>query len=86
MAEKSTPKFRLPVKKCIKIVVPKEQFDRRSFRWTPLANGGAILIGCPQGQWDNRIRRCKVGTRAHEIVIPPKPSGRCKDRSYTRKA
>ena len=85
MAEKRAPKFHLPVKKCVKVVNPKDLFDRRSFRWIPLANGGAILIGCPKGSWMSGANRCKVGTRAHEIVIPPKASGRCKDRSYRRK-
>ena len=77
------PKFHLPKAKCERIVAPKEDFDKGSFRWTPLKNGGAVLIGCPTGKWLAKRERCAVGTRAHAIVLPAGSSGRCKA-SYRR--
>lgn len=71
-------KFHLPKAKCEKIITPKSEFDSRSFRWTQLKNGGAVLIGCPAGKWLASKARCAVGTRAHAIVLPANPSGRCK--------
>ena len=72
------PKFHLPAAKCERIVAPKEDFDKASFRWTKLKNGGAVLIGCPTGKWLKREERCTAGTRAHAIVLPANPTGRCK--------
>lgn len=73
------PKFQLPKDKCKMTVLPKSDFDPKSFRWIPTGSG-AILIGCPKGEWGGR--RCKVGTRAHEIIRAA-AGGKCR-RGYKR--
>ena len=75
--------FKLPKKKCVKTVKAKSAFDKRSFRWTK-QKGVYALIGCPKGQWMPKARRCKVGTRAHELAFARKKNGSCPVR--TRKA
>jgi len=62
------PAFRIPKSKCREVVEPKSSFDRRSFRWVK-SGKGRILIGCPVGEWMPRSKRCRVGTRAHEVVM-----------------
>jgi len=52
---------------CKEVVAPKSKFDKRSFRWKK-SGRGLILIGCPKGKWNARTQRCKVGTRAHEVL------------------
>ncbi len=82
---KRRPKFRIPEKKCKRTIEPKEAFDRRSFRWVK-SGEGRILIGCPKGKWDARSESCRVGTRAHEVVVAQK-SGHCRvDYTKVRKA
>ena len=27
-----------------------------------------ILVGCPKGAWQPRLARCRVGTRAYEVI------------------
>ena len=54
---------------CEKTDKPKRAFDPRSFRWTQRGRVW-ILIGCPKGSWMPRTARCKVGTRAHKIMVP----------------
>jgi hypothetical protein len=76
---RSTPKFSLPKDKCKMVVNPKSMFDSKSFRWIPTASG-AILIGCPKGEWGGK--KCKVGTRAHEIIRAIH-DGKCR-RGYKR--
>jgi len=65
----------------IEKVKPKEYFDPRSFRTLcpecpqkrcalcppELACATRIIIGCPSGQWDEEVKRCKVGTETHVI-------------------
>ena len=68
-------KFTLPKDKCERIIVPKSEFDPKSFRWVKTAKGG-VLIGCESGKWDAGTSRCKVGTRAHAVVIA-KTGGKC---------
>lgn len=54
---------------CSKIKARKSAFDPRSFRWIQRGRTW-LLIGCPKGQWASRKKRCKVGTRAYEILEP----------------
>jgi hypothetical protein len=68
-------KFHLPKNKCERIVVPKSEFDKRSFRWVKTVKGG-VLIGCENGKWDAGKNRCKVGTRAHAVIVR-KVGGAC---------
>jgi len=78
------PECRFEVEK----VKPKEFFDPRSFRTLcpecpqkrcalcppELACATRIIIGCPSGQWDEEVKRCKVGTETHVIYHgKPKP-------------
>lgn len=61
--------FKIPRKKKVQKLLPKSYFDQRSFRW--IKSGKArILIGCPKGKWSPKKQRCRVGTRAYEIVRP----------------
>jgi hypothetical protein len=48
---------------------PPGQFDRRSFR--VLTQGAhRVIVGCPKGKWDPRLKACKVGTVAQAILHP----------------
>lgn len=62
--------------KCIRRQAPLDSFDRRSIR-TVLRGKARILIGCPVNQWMPRKQRCKVGTRAYEVITPA-VNGRCR--------
>lgn len=75
-----SPKFRLPKSKCERVVVPKEKFDPKSFRWVQTVKG-AVLIGCPKGKFKGA--KCSVGTMAHSIVLRARANGSCKA-SYKR--
>lgn len=59
--------------KCVQVKNPLSSFDRRSIR-TVARGSTRILIGCPKGAWQARKQRCKVGTRAYEVITP----GRCR--------
>lgn len=54
---------------CAKFENPRKLFDRRSFRWSPLKDHSRVLIGCPKGEWNDRTKRCRVGTKAHKIYL-----------------
>jgi len=54
---------------CSEEIAPKGEFDPRSFRVLKVG-AHRITIGCPKGQWDPEINRCKVGTRAHSLWHP----------------
>jgi hypothetical protein len=69
------PAFRLPKSKCEKKVAPTKAFDPKSFRWVK-SGKGFVMVGCPKGQWAPRLKRCKVGLRAHAVVTASK-GGRC---------
>lgn len=69
--------------KCIRVERPLTSFDRRSIR-TITRGAARILIGCPKGQWMPRRQRCKVGTRAYEIITPA-VGGRCRRGSKRRR-
>jgi hypothetical protein len=62
---------------CRETKAAKRDFDARSFRWIKRGRSW-LLIGCPRGQWQPRKARCKVGTRAYEVLAPTPRSGRCK--------
>lgn len=62
--------------KCVRVERPLAAFDRRSIR-TVIHGKARILIGCPKGRWMPRKRRCKVGTRAYEVITPA-VRGRCR--------
>ena len=53
--------------RCARVIVPKNKFDSRSFRWKR-SGKGRVLIGCPKGEWDAHRVNCRVGTRAHVVV------------------
>jgi hypothetical protein len=61
---------------CRSVKAPKRTFDPRSFRWIQRGRSW-ILIGCPKGQWQPRKQRCRVGTRAHEVLAAVSKGGRC---------
>lgn len=45
-------------------------FDPRSFRVIDPGRKGhtKLIIGCPKGEWDERRKRCRVGTRLQSIL------------------
>ena len=53
--------------KCVKVEHPKSTFDPRSFR-TLVRGNTRILVGCPKGEWQPRLERCRVGMRAYEVI------------------
>jgi hypothetical protein len=61
---------------CERTEAPRKRFDDRSFRWVKRGKTW-LLIGCPAGKWSPSKKRCRVGTRAHKVLVPA-PRGRCK--------
>lgn len=53
------------------VINPKDKFDRKSFR-TLVRGTHRIVIGCPKGHYDERKKRCKIGTMAQKILKPVK--------------
>lgn len=53
-------------------VVPKEFFDKRSFRVKNVDpdRNIKITIGCPLGKFNPKKKRCNVGTRTQKIMYP----------------
>ena len=47
-----------------------KKFDKRSFRIKKLPNGIELVIGCPAGKWDEKTKRCSIGTRTQAMLIP----------------
>ncbi len=60
---------------CKIVKKPSKDFDKRSFRTIKKDKGVRIIIGCPKGKWDDKKKRCKVGTRVQKILYP---KSRCK--------
>lgn len=65
----STKKKKNPYRKTRlhKKLASKEEFDRRSFRYKRVGNK-LVLVGCPKGKWDEKRKKCKVGTKAQKIL------------------
>jgi hypothetical protein len=76
MAKKMTGTF------CERTEMPRSRFDDRSLRWVKRGQNW-ILIGCPKGKWAARAERCRVGTKAHKVLVKTKKGSRCK-RGETR--
>jgi len=63
---------------CERELASKGEFDRRSFRYKKSGKSW-LLIGCPKGKWSakgtktvkgkRKKGRCRVGTRAHKILV-----------------
>lgn len=53
-------------------VAPKEFFDKRSFRVKNVdpKRNIKITIGCPIGKFNDKRKRCNVGTRTQKIMYP----------------
>lgn len=62
---------------CERTEEPRGSFDKRSFRWVQRGKNW-ILVGCPKGSWQARKKRCKVGTRAHKVLVRAPRGKRCK--------
>lgn len=62
--------------KRIRIKSPKI-FDKRSFRIKDVGREGftKIIIGCPRGKWDDKKKRCKVGTQTQAVLLNRKDFG-----------
>jgi len=43
-------------------------FDKRSFRVKQVSKNVKIVIGCKKGKWDNKRKRCKIGTRVQKTM------------------
>ncbi len=50
----------------------KRIFAPGSFRTKKLKGGKRLITACPRGHWNRRSKRCKVGTRAYELLTPRK--------------
>jgi len=56
-----------------KVIENKENFDQDSFRvilWGK--KGKKATMGCPEGEWMPRKKRCKVAMRPQKIMTPKK--------------
>jgi hypothetical protein len=71
MAKQITGRF------CERKLVPKRSFDVRSFRWKKKGKNW-LLIGCPKGKWAPQAGRCKVGTKAHVLLVAARGKGLCR--------
>lgn len=67
---KTKTKTRCQVNFCRETLNPPGGYDRRSFRMKKLAKGKSVLVACPVGKWDQKKKRCRVGTRTHAILRP----------------
>lgn len=56
---------------CEEKLAAKSGFDKRSFRYKKSGKAW-VLIGCPKGKWNAKAKRCRVGTRAHKLLAPPR--------------
>lgn len=56
---------------CEEKISVKSKFDKRSFRYKKSGKAW-LIIGCPRGKWNTKTKRCKVGTRAHKLLAPPR--------------
>ena len=63
-------------RKCERRVKAKSAFAKKSFRWVG-SGKGRVLVGCPKGKWSERSGRCKVGLRAHAVIVARKKGGSC---------
>ena len=48
----------------------KSSFAPGSFRTIGKKGGRRLVIGCPRGKYNRRSRRCRVGTKAYELLTP----------------
>ena len=46
----------------------ESEFDKRSL-FSKKSGKATIIIGCPAGKWNEKTRRCTVGTRALKMII-----------------
>ena len=46
----------------------EDEFDKRSL-FAKKSGKATIIIGCPVGKWDEKARRCTVGTRALKMIL-----------------
>jgi hypothetical protein len=69
---------------CERELSHKALFARRSFRWVKRGRNW-LLIGCPRGQWRERAKRCKTGTRAYKLLVASPGTGRCASGHVLRK-
>jgi hypothetical protein len=54
-------------------LVDPELFDPRSFRVKVISPTKKLIIGCPRGYWDDKRKRCLIGTRAQALLtLKPK--------------
>lgn len=75
MATKKKAAFKLPKKKCVKRYHRESYFAKGSLR-TIKRGKVFLIIGCPKGKWSAKTERCKVGTKAFELIKASK-KGRC---------
>ena len=47
---------------------PPGRFDKRSFRVKTISRNTKLVIGCPRGKWNNKSKRCRVGTRVQKVM------------------
>lgn len=46
----------------------KDEFDESSF-FSKKSGKATIIIGCPKNKFDEKRRRCTVGTRAYKMIL-----------------
>jgi hypothetical protein len=72
---KKAPAFKLPKNKCVKRYHRESFFAKGSLR--TIKRGKVFLIvGCPKGKWNTKTKRCRIGTKAFELIKAAK-KGRC---------
>ena len=54
---------------CERTITPAKKLDSRSFRWSKRPKGSWALTACPKGKWAPKKQRCKVGLKAHKLLI-----------------
>jgi hypothetical protein len=66
---------------CERVVLPKGQFDRRSFRWKKSGKAW-LLVGCRKGSY--RRGTCQTGVATHVILVRSNKACRTGERAVRK--
>ena len=62
---------------CRKRQTNPNKFDKRSFRSKKVSKRTRIIIGCPRGKYNQKTKKCKVGTKIQSIIKKKNKDGTC---------
>lgn len=62
---------------CRKRQKDPKKFDKRSFRTKKVSEKTSLVVGCPQGKYDSKKKKCKVGTQVQSVIKKKNKDGTC---------